>query len=222
MSEEVVPGVVEGLAEWVGPEPDAVLEEMDERARGESFPTVGPAAGGWLALLARTVGARRVFEFGSGFGYSAYWFARAVGPDGEVVLTEIDADELADAREFFDRGGLTDRAHFEHGDALETVESYEGPFDVALIDNEKHRYREALSAIEPKLRSGGLVIADNAVTAGSVVDREEVLAGVDDDGANLPEGSRGIVEYLTHVGGREDCHTGLLPLGEGLAVTRID
>ncbi len=81
------------------------------------------------------------------------------GPRGvrrrQIVLTEIDADELEEAREFLDRGGFTDRAAFEHGDAIETVENYDGPFDVVLVDNEKHRYAEAFELSAGKCRSVG-------------------------------------------------------------------
>jgi len=147
MTDELVTETVNAIAEAVRPERDTVLREMDARSDREGFPTVGPQVGGWLSLLARTVTAERIFEFGSGFGYSAYWFARALDADGEIVLTEIDADELDDAREYFERGGVADRAHFEHGDAIDIVDQYDGPFDVVLIDNEKERYTEAFEAV---------------------------------------------------------------------------
>jgi caffeoyl-CoA O-methyltransferase len=219
MPEEVVPDAVSRLAGLIGPEPDAIIEAMDERAREESFPTVGPAVGGWLALLARATDARRVFEFGSGFGYSAYWFARGLPPGGEVVLTEVDADELDLAREYFQRGGIADRARFEHGDAIEIVDEYDGPFDVVLIDNEKERYVEALEAVRDHLRPGSLVLADNAVTAGPM-DRDDVIALL--AGESVPdatEASRGIAAYLRHVRDDGALETGLLPLGEGVAVS---
>jgi len=127
---------------------------MDARADREGSLTVGPAVGGWLRLLARSIDAERVFEFGSGYGYSAYWTAPALPEDGEIVLTEIDADELDDARENLERGGFADRARFEHGDAIETVERYDGPFDLVLIDNEKHRYAEAFEAVREKVPVG--------------------------------------------------------------------
>jgi Predicted O-methyltransferase len=202
----------------VGPEPDALVEEMDARADREGFPTVGPAVGGWLALLTRTVSARRVFEFGSGFGYSAYWFARELPANGTVVLTEVDREELEDARTYFERAGLADRAHFEHGDAIETVTEYQGPFDVALIDNEKSRYVEAFEAVRGKLREGGLVLADNAVTAGPI-DRADVLAVLRGESVEASEASRGVADYLGHVRDADGFDTALLPLGEGVAVS---
>lgn len=215
---QILPEAVTALAEVVGPEPDELVEEMDARADREKFPTVGPAVGGWLALLARVVSARRIFEFGSGFGYSAYWFARELPDDGEVVLTEVDRGELEDARAYFERAGLAGRACFEHGDAVETVADYEGPFDVVLIDNEKSRYVEAFEAVRGKVREGGLVLADNAVTAGPI-DRTDVLALLRGESVDASDASRGIADYLEHVREADSFETGLLPLGEGVAVS---
>ena len=219
-----VPDDIDAVAATVGPAPDAVLSEMDRRAEETGFPTVGPAVGGWLRALAGLADAERVFEFGSGFGYSAYWFLGGMADCGEIVLTEVDAGELDAAREYLDRGGYADRARFELGDAIETVEGYEGPFDVALIDNEKHRYVEAFEAIRPKLSVGGLVVADNAIEGphGFEAVYDRLVDGGDGGRPGDPhaEAARGIAAYLDHVRSAEGFETTLLPLGEGLAVTR--
>ncbi|KOX91863.1 methyltransferase [Haloarcula rubripromontorii] len=218
MDETPLPTVTEQFARTLAPASDAVIEEMDAKADREGFPTVGPAVGGWLRLVARMVDADRVFEFGSGFGYSAYWMAPAVPDDGQIVLTEIDADELEEAREFLDRGGFADQAVFEHGDAIETVENYGGPFDVVLIDNEKHRYAEAFEAVREKVPVGGAVVADNMIEAGSL-EFEAVQALLDGTDVDANETSRGIAAYLECVSDDPEFETGLLPLGEGVAVS---
>lgn len=213
-----VPDDLEGFAATLGPDPDEILREMDERATETGFPTVGPAVGGWLQQLAGLVGARRVFEFGSGFGYSAYWFLRGLPEDGEIVLTEVDAEELEDARQYLARGGFEARASFELGDAIDTIDTYEGPFDIVLIDNEKERYVEAFEAVRGKVPVGGLVLADN-MTAGPFEFEEIhrlVVEGGDSDNAM----ARGVAEYIDHVRTEENFETTLLPLGEGLAVSR--
>ncbi|PSP59479.1 methyltransferase [Halobacteriales archaeon QH_7_66_36] len=198
---------------------DAVIDEMDARADREGFPTVGPVVGAWLRLLARTVDAERGFEFGSGFGYSAYWLADAFPADGELVLTEVDADELDDAREYLARGGYADRCRFEHGDALDTVGRYDGPFDVVLIDNEKARYPAAFDAVRGKVASGGLVFVDNAVTAGSL-DFEAILALVEGRETAANDATRGVAELLGRLRDDDAFETTLLPLGEGVAVAK--
>ena len=225
---EILPEHSARFTRAVGPQPDDVLEEMGAHAREKEFPYVGPEVGGWLQLLATMIDAERVFEFGSGFGYSAYWFARALPADGEVVLTEIDESRLDRAREFLERGGHRDVARFEPGDALETIEAYDGPFDVVLIDHQKSRYRAAFETIREKLSPSGVIVADNVMTAG-VVDFEAMLAGVDAEGFPaedcLPEDAnehtRGVYEYLRTVKTDDAFETAVLPVGEGIAVSHL-
>ena len=222
MDETPLPPVTEQFARTLAPEPDEILTEMTHRAEREDFPIVGPAVGAWLRLLARLTDAERAFEFGSGFGYSAYWMAPAIPADGQLVLTEIDAAELAAAREYFDRGGYADRAAFEHGDAIDTVAQYDGPFDIVLIDNEKTRYVEAFEAVREHVPVGGVVAADNAIEAEPLefADIRALLAGEDVDAGDA---SRGIADYLERVRDDPAFETGLLPLGEGVAISvRID
>lgn len=216
--EPFIPERISQFSHTVGPDSDSVIEEMDAYADAQDFPTVGPEVGGWLLLLARVIGARSVFEFGSGFGYSAYWFARALPENGDIVLTERDPENLDRAREYLDRGGYLDRATIEQGDAIETVEQFDGPFDIVLLDNEKHRYREAFESVREKVASGGLVLADNAVTAGSI-DFDALAELADGHEVEANESTRGIAEYLDAVTNDPAFETTLLPLGEGLAVS---
>lgn len=202
----------------IGPDSDDLIEEMGARAQREGFPYVGPAVGGWLAMLARLTDARRVFEFGSGFGYSAYWFARELPPEGEIVLTEVDADELDEAREYFDRADVDPTVRYELGDAVETVDEYAGPFDVVLVDNEKTRYAEAFAAVREKVAPGGVVAADNAV-AGGTIDVTDLRAHFTGESVEMDDMTAGIAEYLETVRGDEAFETVLLPLGEGVAVS---
>lgn len=210
---------VERFVRATAPEADAVLDEMEAYAREHGFPIVGPDVGAALRLVARLVDARRVFEFGSGYGYSAYWFAGALPADGEVVLTEVDEDELAAAREFMDRGAFDAEARYELGDALDTVDRYDGPFDVVLLDHQNHRYREAFEAVREKLPAGGVVVADNVIAAGDV-DFASLLALVEgDDPGAVDENTEGIATYLNAVRADPQFETVVLPLGEGLSVS---
>ena len=212
---------IEGLARAVGPEPDDVLVEMNEYGEEIGFPTVGPEVGGVLRLLARIVGAEKIFEFGSGFGYSGYWFASALPDDGEIVLTEHDADELELAREYFERGGISHLAEFEGGDAMEIVDEYDGPFDVVLIDHQKERYAEAFEIVRDRVSPGGLVITDNIVATNEDFSAD-VLALLSDAAVSadsLHQHAPGIAEYLETVDADPDFETVLIPLGEGISVS---
>ncbi len=206
------------FARTVGPATDSVIEEMDAYADEIDFPTVGSEVGGWLALLTRISGAESVFEFGSGFGYSAYWFARSLPDDGELVLTDLDPEKLDRARKYLDRGGYLDQVTLEAGDAIETVEHYDGPFDIVLIDNEKDRYCEAFEAVREKVPSGGLIITDNAMMS-SYVYFEDLLALATGQEVDTHENTRGVSEYLETVTNDPAFETVVLPLGEGVAVS---
>ncbi|MFP9192219.1 O-methyltransferase [Natronosalvus vescus] len=217
--DEILPDEVARFVRATGPDPDETLIEMDEYAVAEGFPHVGPEVGGFLRMLARLANANRIFEFGSGYGYSAYWFAEALPEDGEIVLTEVDADELELAKTYLENGGYDHLARYELGDALETIEAYEGSFDVALIDHQKHRYVDAFEAIKPKLTVGGVIVADNAMRAGIIQFDKllEIVEGGEPDDVN--ENTQGIATYLETVRADPDFETVVLPLGEGIAVS---
>jgi len=216
--ESVLPTAIRDVLAAVGPASTSVQREMEAHAEETGFPIVGPEVGGLLRLLARAVGAERVFEFGSGFGYSATWFAQAVPDDGQVVLTELDADELERARAYIAEAELADVAVFEHGDAFDVFEAYEGPFDVVLLDSEKHRYPDAIEPIREKLAPGGMLVADNALAAR--YDPEEVAAAVGDGApGDVADDVAGVVEYLERMRDDPDFETALLPLGEGISVS---
>ncbi|EMA35499.1 O-methyltransferase [Halococcus hamelinensis] len=209
-----MPEAVARLCRRAAPEPDDVLDEMETTARESGFPTIGPDAGAFYRLSARLTAASSVFEFGSGFGYSAYWVAPALPSDGQIVLTEHDPDELDMAREFFARGGYDDRAVFEEGDAIETVERYDGPFDLVLVDNEDDRYVEAFEAVRGKVAPGGIVLADNVLAAGEQFGPDAVLDALDGDEA--PATAHHIADYYERVRADPDFETALVPVGEGL------
>ena len=217
------------LLRAVGPDHDARQTAMVDHAVAAGFPTVGPDVGGVLQLIARLTAARAVFEFGSGFGYSASWFARGMR-GGRVVLTEYDEDELALAREFL--GGDGDAAYdvdfvFEPGDAMATVERYDGPFDIVLLDHEGARYAPALARVREKLRPGSVVVADNVLTGPVDTEALVVMLGEDADADayrrtaswDVDTTTEGIATYLGLVRDDPRFETVVLPVGEGLAVS---
>jgi len=219
---ELLPAQTQRFVSAMVPDRDDTLREMEAHGEDVGFPTVGPEVGGFLRLVARTVEAERVFEFGSGFGYSAYWFAEALSEDGEIVLTEYDADELDRAREYLAEGGYDDLAVFEEGDALETIQRHDGPFDVVLVDCHKSGYPDAFDAVREKVAEGGVVIADNAMHSGAQ-DFEailELLEGTDPDGMDrIDADTRGVADYLLTVREDPDFETVAIPLGQGIAVS---
>ncbi len=192
----------------VGREEDPLLDEMDRVAEVRQFPVVGRLVGRVLRQLARLSGARRVFEIGSGFGYSAYWFLLGMPPDGRIVLTDRSAENLGLARDFLKRAGFEGRADFVRGDGVEVLRSREGPFDLIFFDHEKERYPEALDVALARLRRGGLLAADNVLWFGRPLDARERGPDVE-----------GIREFTRGIFSRPGLITSILPIRDGLSVT---
>jgi len=151
---------------------EPVLLEMEAEGRERGFPIIGRLVGVTVELLARSIGARRVFELGSGFGYSAYWFARAVGPGGEVHGTDGDPANEAKAGGYLERAGLDGPLRWHVGDAVRNLAEVHGEFDVVYDDIDKDGYPDAWRAASERIRVGGLYICDNVLWSGSVADPE--------------------------------------------------
>lgn len=213
---QMLADAAESFLQAANPEPSPLIREMTEYGRQESFPIVGPEVGRFLRVVARLANAERVFEFGSGFGYSGAWFLGALPVDGELVLTDYDAENLEQAESFLSRAGHDATINYEAGDAMETFQAYDGPFDVILVDHDKERYADAFEDAHEKLAPGGVVIADNMM-AGPVTheDVQAVLAG----DATEDEATRGVADYVEHVRDDPAFETSFVPLGSGLAVS---
>lgn len=156
---------------------DPVLLEMEAYGKEHGFPIVGRNVGVTLEVLARSVSARRIMELGSGFGYSAYWHARAVGSGGEVHLTDGDPENESRAADYLQRAGLADRTTFHVGDAVAEMRMLDGQFDVVFCDIDKHGYPDAWRAASERVRVGGLYVCDNVLWYGRVAVEEETSGG---------------------------------------------
>ena len=145
---------------------EPVLLEMEKLARREHFPIVNRHVGVTIELLARAIGARKVFELGSGFGYSAFWFARAVGQNGEVHCTDVDAEKAKKAKEFLSRAKFWDMITFHVGDAVTLLRQVSGEWDIIYNDIYKEGYVDAWKVARDHVRIGGLYICDNVLRVG--------------------------------------------------------
>ena len=147
---------------------EPVLLEMEKEGEERGFPIIGRLCGVTLELLARSIGARRVFELGSGYGYSGYWFSRAVGPDGELHLTDGDPENEKKALDYLGRAGLDGPVRYHVGDAVTSLSGVDGDFDVVYCDIDKHGYPEAWAAARKRIRVGGMYLCDNVLWSGRV------------------------------------------------------
>ena len=186
---------------------DAILTEMEELAKEQSIPIVGPQVGSLLYQLAVTINAKRVFELGSAFGYSAYWFAKAVGAEGEVNFTDLSKDNIALAHNFIERLGYQDIINIHMGDGSLIIDEIPGEFDIIFNDIEKEDYPMVIDKAYGKLRKGGLFITDNVLWYGRILS---------EDNSPATEGVRKFTELLlSHKG----FYTTIIPIRDGLSIS---
>lgn len=205
----IVSPEVEAYLERLLPASGTVLEEMEAQAKKRAIPIVGPVVARLFRLLAQVSGARRVFELGSAIGYSTLWWAEAVGPAGEVFYTDNSPANAAEAEGYFQRAGCAQRIHILMGEALAQFAATEGEFDIVFLDLNKEQYVSALAAAVPRLRRGGLLVADNVLWRG-----EAALA-------NPPAGAaQAMAEFNRKLYADVRLEPAIVPLRDGVAVAR--
>ena len=202
----VVSPKIDQYLEGLLAEKDPVLREMEKLGRSRDFPIVGPQVGRVLYILAKLTGAKRVFEMGSGFGYSAYWFAKAMPAGGRVYQTEGAEGNSKLAQDFFRKGRLSKKTEFLVGDALQLIDQVKGLLDIVFIDMDKENYPAAFKKAKKRIRKGGLILADNTLWFGKVL-----------EGPRDPE-TRGILEFTRLLFNDPDFFATILPIRDGVAV----
>jgi len=176
--DETSKAVDEYVADLLGLRDDS-LEGTLARSREVGLPAieVSPAQGAFLGILARATRARRILEIGTLGGYSTIFLARDLPVDGRVVTLEREPKHAAVARENFAAAGLADRVEVLEGSALASLARLrsEGadPFDLVFVDADKADYPDYLAAVLPLCRPGTLIVADNVVRKGAVVDASD-------------------------------------------------
>ena len=175
------------LADHLLPQED-VFEDILRAARDAGLPAadVSPLQGRLLELLARMQRAELILEVGTLAGYSTLWLARS---GARVVTLEIDPRHAEVARANLDRAGVGDAVEIVVGPALETLPGVEGPFDLVFIDADKQSSADYLALALEKARPGALIVVDNVVRGGALVDP-------DDDDDPRVVGSRRVVEAI--------------------------
>lgn len=156
-----------------------VLTVMEKLAQEQNFPIVGRLVGIFLQNLAQAINAQRVFEFGSGYGYSAYWFAKAVAKSGQVICTDGNPNNQNQAQRYLTEAGLWERIDFHTGMAQTIFKQTDGLFDICYNDVDKGDYPEVWLLAKERIRPGGLYIADNVLWHGRVAldEFEDVVPG---------------------------------------------
>lgn len=188
------------------PARDEVLVEMEALADKRNIPIIGPVVARIFCQLIRLSRAKRIFELGSAIGYSTIWAARAVGEGGEVFYTDGNPANAKQAGEFMRRAGVSDRVRILTGDALELLDQTPGEFDLVFCDVDKHQYPAAFHKAVPRIRRGGLLLADNVLWHGRVTQPP------------TDEATRGILEFNRLIYSSRELFPTILPVRDGLAV----
>lgn len=204
----ITPEPIETYAAHHAPEEAPLLQDL---AR-ETYATmerpqmqVGRLEGGLLRLLVRAVRAQRVLEIGTFTGYSALAMAEGLPEDGALITCDIDAKTSAIAQRYFDQSPHGKKIQLRIGPALETIAKLKGLFDLVFIDADKSNYQNYWDAVLPKVRSGGLIIVDNVLWSGRVLDPQDV-------------DSRAIAAFNASVRSDPRTESVLLPVRDGITL----
>lgn len=194
---------------------EPVINAMEAYGRKHKFPIIDRLVGAFVHMIALTSGAKTVFELGSGFGYSAYWFAKAVGPQGKVYCTDGDDKNQRRAQDYLKKAGLWGRIEYQVGDAVRSLKKTKTPkeFDIVYNDIDKHGYPDAWKVARERLKPGGLYICDNTLWFGRVIEEK-----VTDDVA--PGWTEAIREHNDIIFEDKDFDATLVPLRDGVIIAR--
>ena len=156
-------------------ETDLYLRLREETYRTMDRPQmqVGLLEGRFLKMLVRLTGARNILEIGMFTGYSALMMAEGLPDDGRLVTCEIDPKAEAIAQRYFAESPHGNKITIRMGPALETINTLSGPFDLVFIDADKPNYRNYYEACFPLVKPGGLIVGDNVLWSGKVLDPKD-------------------------------------------------
>ena len=209
----IVPAPVEQYLASLNRTHDAVLDEIAREGAWRDLPLVDAEVGALLRVLATSISARRILEIGTAIGYSGIWLAGALPQDGSLITMEMEPERAREARANFTRAGLADRVNVIVGDARLMIAKVAGPFDLIFQDGDKQLYEPLLDRLVDHLRPGGVLVTDNVLWDGEVV--EGFAAKPRHDEAS----TAAIRAYNRRLAAETRLLTTFLPTGDGVALS---
>jgi predicted O-methyltransferase YrrM len=209
---EFLPLPVQEYAErFTSPESETLKQLNHETWQKVLYPRMlsGHLQGRVLSMFSHMLRPTRVLEVGTYTGYSAICFAEGLAPGGKVTTLEVNAELQPMAEQYFREAGKADCIQMLVGDATELLPTLEGPFDLVFLDADKENYTTYYKMVLPKLRQGGILLADNVLWSGRVMDEN-----VHD---KETEGLRDFVNFVSHDASVEHL---LLPVRDGIMMVR--
>jgi len=171
---------------------------------------VGEMEASFLGFLIRSASVKRVLEIGTFTGYSALAMAADLPEDGELITLDVDPNSVKLAKEFWDRAPWGRKIQSVLGPALETIPKLQGQFDLVFIDADKENYKNYLDLILPRLSGNGMVVVDNVLWSGKVVEGSKY------DDHSPSTATKALREFNDYIKGRGDLYATMLPVRDGL------
>jgi caffeoyl-CoA O-methyltransferase len=165
-----------------------------------------------LAMFSRMLRPRRILEIGTYMGYSALCLAEGLTDDGKLITLDMDEETNHIAREFWAESDLNDRIEAHLGDALEIIPQLDETFDLVFIDADKPNYSNYYDLVFPKMRVGGVIIADNVLWSGDVLNAEK--------GSDVGESTQALHAYSEKINADERVSNILFAVRDGLMISR--
>jgi predicted O-methyltransferase YrrM len=214
MPTDITSFAIEDYLTALMPPRSEVLAELEQRARARGLPLLGPVEGQFIYLLAKSTGVREALEIGTVTGYAAMWILRAVAPvGGRLTAIERQPERYKLAREYITRAGYGDCFTMYEGEWFSVLETLAGPYDLIFLDilrnlSDEHDAIRALDLCVPRLRPGGILIGDNVLCSGLVVE---------EDAAPIV---RGIQAFNRAIMAHPELESVIVPLRDGVAICR--
>lgn len=198
---------IETYLKELSPVEDPIIQEMETLAEQMDFPIIGSLVGKFLYQITKISKAKKIFELGSGFGYSAYWFSKALENEGYVFCTEISEDNHKIALNFLKKSEYSGNIKFEVGDGLSILKQQKEKFDIILNDIDKEYYPDVIEIAAKKLSPGGLLITDNMLWFGRVLSNDKTPSTI------------GVKKFTEIILSRKDFITTIIPIRDGISIS---
>ncbi|NME83681.1 O-methyltransferase [Clostridium sp. SM-530-WT-3G] len=195
------------------PERTGTLKQIEDFARENGVPIVQKETGVFLEFMTNMKKPKRILELGTAVGFSSILMYEAAGTEPEIVTIERDEKMIEFAKVNLEKFGLTEKIKIEEGDCLEVLEKLTEPFDLIFMDAGKGHYNHFLPHCLRLLREDGIIIADNVLFRGMVASQELVQRRK----ITIVKRMRTYLDLVTH---DENLITSVIPMGDGIAVTK--
>lgn len=210
---DIVASEIQNYAEQHTSAESALLTELLQKTyseRADKSMLSGFYQGRLLAMLSKMLGPRRILEIGTYMGYSALCLAEGLGEDGKIITLDVQPETNEIAKEFWARTPLYSKIESYLGDALEIIPMLNETFDLVFIDADKPNYKHYFDLVFPKMRTGGIILADNVLWSGKVLDTE----------TNADESTIALNEFNKKIQADERVSNILFAVRDGLMVIR--